>query len=154
MAPNDVQALIKRGIEAAQAGNKKAAKDSFVQALKHDPRNELAWMWMVSVVETEKERRFCLQKILEINPGNARARQALAQMQRTQLPDWLSRPATAEETLKPRPAQPAPPTAYEPPAGAPDAAEAAAPAGLAGDDWAAWPESSAFEGDDATRRRR
>lgn len=137
MASNDVQAWLKRGIQAAQAGDKKTAKDLFVQALKQNPRSELAWMWMVSVVDTDKERRFCLQKILEINPNNQRARQALQQMEQPAVPDWLreaSLPEPPTPKATPRPTAPAPAGfGAQPDTGAPTGE--AAPAAQ---EWADW----------------
>lgn len=45
-----------------------------------DGDNELALMWMASVVDTVNERRFYLERALSINPNNARAREALRRL--------------------------------------------------------------------------
>jgi hypothetical protein len=50
------------------------------QVVVADERNELAWIWLASVVNTLAERRTCLEKALEINPSNARARDALRKL--------------------------------------------------------------------------
>ncbi len=42
-----------------------------------DEFNELAWMWMAAVAENNAQRREALEIVLEINPDNARAREAL-----------------------------------------------------------------------------
>jgi hypothetical protein len=68
---------LKAGIEAAQQGDKRTARNLLKQVLSEDEKNELAWMWLASAVETLDERRACLQKVLQINPNNARAREAL-----------------------------------------------------------------------------
>ena len=71
---------LKAGIEAAQQGDKKTARNLLKQVLAEDPNNELAWMWLASAVESLDERRACLQKVLQINPNNARAREALSRL--------------------------------------------------------------------------
>ncbi|MBN1283899.1 MAG: hypothetical protein JXB47_00720 [Anaerolineae bacterium] len=120
MAPGNAQTLLKNGIQAAQAGNHAAARQMFIQALKLDPQNETGWMWMVQVVETDKEREFCLKKILEINPNNQRAQQALAQLQSPPLPGWTQPSSPTQPSRPTQPArQPAQPDTLRPPA-APD----------------------------------
>jgi hypothetical protein len=42
--------------------------------------NEMALMWMASVVDTLNERRFYLERALSINPNNTRAREALRRL--------------------------------------------------------------------------
>ncbi len=80
MSDNDLQTLLGTGIQAARNGNKLVARRIFEQVLELDDRNELAWMWMASVVDTARERRICLENVLEINPNNERAIQALAKL--------------------------------------------------------------------------
>lgn len=82
MASEDIQQLLRTGIEAAQSGNKAIARHILEQVIDQDPQNELAWIWLASVVSTVDERRNCLQKVLEVNPKNERAKQALTQLQR------------------------------------------------------------------------
>ncbi len=82
MANDDIQNLLRIGIQAAQSGNQAAAHRILEQVIEQAPDNELAWIWMASVAETAAERRACLQKVLDINPGNTRARQALDKLQR------------------------------------------------------------------------
>jgi Tol biopolymer transport system component len=60
--------------------------------LERDDSNEQAWLWFASVVDTVRERRICLENVLEINPNNQRARQALEKLQ-TPLSDTLARHA-------------------------------------------------------------
>lgn len=82
MAGNpDLQRKLKAGIEAAQQGDKRTARNLLKQVLAEDEKNELAWMWLASAVETLEERRACLQKVLQINPDNTRAREALSRLQ-------------------------------------------------------------------------
>jgi Tol biopolymer transport system component len=77
----ELQRKLKAGIEAAQQGDKRTARNLLKQVLAEDENNELAWMWLASAVETLDERRSCLQKVLQINPKNARAKEALSRLQ-------------------------------------------------------------------------
>ncbi|HLA43138.1 MAG TPA: hypothetical protein VJZ27_06875, partial [Aggregatilineales bacterium] len=80
LAGDDLQNLLKSGIQAARSGNKEVARDIFHQVLRLDSRNELAWMWLASVLESTQERKRALQKVLQINPENQRAQQALQKL--------------------------------------------------------------------------
>jgi Tol biopolymer transport system component len=82
LAQEDIQTLLRTAIQAAQSGNKAVARAILEQVIEQAPDNELAWIWLASVVETSAERRNCLQKVLAINPKNERARQALSRLER------------------------------------------------------------------------
>jgi Tol biopolymer transport system component len=75
-----LQEKLRLGIEAARKGDKVAAQKLLRQVTSGDGDNEVAWMWLASVSETIQERRACLEQTLRINPGNARAQQALEQL--------------------------------------------------------------------------
>ena len=62
--------LLQRGIAAARAGQAEEARQWLAQAIKVDPQNETAWLWMSSVVQTNEQRVYCLQQVLAINPHN------------------------------------------------------------------------------------
>ena len=53
----NLQDLMRQGIEAAREGKKAEAKVFFQQVVDVDDKNEKAWMWLASVVETDEERR-------------------------------------------------------------------------------------------------
>lgn len=71
---------LREGIDAAKRGDKITARRLLQQVLSMDGDNELALMWMASVVDTVNERRFFLERALSINPNNARAREALRRL--------------------------------------------------------------------------
>jgi hypothetical protein len=77
----EIQNLLQTGIEAARSGNRAAARMILGQVVERDPRNELGWMWLASVADTAAERRTYLQKVLDINPANDRAKQALERLE-------------------------------------------------------------------------
>lgn len=80
MSENKLEKLLQAGIKAARAGNRADARRLLEAVIAQDDDNELAWIWMASVVGTQRERRICLEKVLQINPSNARAREALSKM--------------------------------------------------------------------------
>ncbi len=77
---NDTASLLREGVQAARQGQRADARRLLRLVLEKDDANELAWMWLASVVETPQERRICLENVLEINPNNQRARQELDKM--------------------------------------------------------------------------
>lgn len=77
MSDNDLEQKLRAGIDAAKSGNRATARRLLEQVVSVDENNELAWIWLASSVNTVSERRNCLQKVLQINPDNARAREAL-----------------------------------------------------------------------------
>ncbi|MGQ9907216.1 MAG: tetratricopeptide repeat protein [Candidatus Flexifilum sp.] len=78
MSSERARELRQQGIAAAKAGNKDEARSLLQQSIRLDPGSEAAWLWLASVARDQRERSFCLRKVLEINPGNDAARQALA----------------------------------------------------------------------------
>ena len=69
--------LLRQGIELARTGNKALAREIFEQVIQADEFNEMAWMWMAAVARNNAERREALEIVLEINPQNENARKAL-----------------------------------------------------------------------------
>jgi tetratricopeptide (TPR) repeat protein len=71
------QKLVQGGIKAVRDGNTDLARKAFTQALKLDPNNEAAWLGMATLTEDTKDKLRILKKILDINPDNERAKEAL-----------------------------------------------------------------------------
>jgi Tfp pilus assembly protein PilF len=78
-APNREE-LLQLAITAARAGNNKPARLMFEQVLKQDKNNERAMMWLAKIAETKAERREWLTRVLNVNPNNDTARDALKRM--------------------------------------------------------------------------
>jgi Tfp pilus assembly protein PilF len=78
-APNREE-LLQMGIRAARAGNQDAARIAFQQVLGQDKRNERAMMWMAKLAEKPAERRKWLERVLDVNPDNDAAREAIQRM--------------------------------------------------------------------------
>jgi hypothetical protein len=73
--------LLERGIAALQTGRKAEARTLLIRALQQDKRNETAWLWLSGAVDTDAERRACLEEVLAINPGNEMAKHGLERLQ-------------------------------------------------------------------------
>jgi thioredoxin-like negative regulator of GroEL len=69
--------LLQMGIRAAKAGNRDGARTLFEQVLNQDKRNERAMMWMAKIAESKVERKKWLDRVLQVNPDNQGAKDAL-----------------------------------------------------------------------------
>lgn len=63
--------------EAISRGEKTRARDLLTRLLRMNPNNAEYWLWMSSVVESVKERTFCLKEVLRVDPQNQVARKGL-----------------------------------------------------------------------------
>lgn len=77
---DDQQRKLQAGIDAARNGDRATARRLLEDVIRTDPDNELAWIWLASSVTAFSERRDALERVLEINPNNTRAREALGQL--------------------------------------------------------------------------
>ena len=83
------ETLLQEGIQAAKRGNKQEAQQLLRQALEFNPRSIAAWLWLSSVVDSDQERRECLDSVLAIDPNNQAAQYGLAQLAGTPQPERL-----------------------------------------------------------------
>jgi len=91
--------LLQQGIATFKSGNKEDARKIFISFIKNNPQSEPGWKWMYNVSRTSKERIYCLEQILHINPGNTRAKQLLDQIiTRSTEQDSLSTGKTRRES--------------------------------------------------------
>jgi tetratricopeptide (TPR) repeat protein len=72
-----VTELVKQGIAAAKAGRKEEARQVLLRVTELDERNEQAWLWLSSLVDSPEEKRICLENVLAVNPNNAHAQAGL-----------------------------------------------------------------------------
>jgi tetratricopeptide (TPR) repeat protein len=83
--------LLEQGIQAAQAGRREQARALLTKVVEADERNEQAWLWLAGMVDDPADMRTCLENVLDLNPGNAKAQQGLAWIEKRYGP----RPAAA-----------------------------------------------------------
>lgn len=64
-------------IEALRNGDKARAKDVLTRLLKEEQTNAVYWVWMSAAVDSSKERIYCLQTALKLDPENVSAKRGL-----------------------------------------------------------------------------
>lgn len=70
---NGIDMLLKKGVAAAQGGDRDAARKLLSRASAIDPECEDAWMWLASISEYPEELLAFLDRVLSINSNNSRA---------------------------------------------------------------------------------
>lgn len=63
--------------DAVLQGQKARARDLLTRLLRANQSNANYWLWMSTVVNTEKERIYCLESVLRFDPGNEPAERGL-----------------------------------------------------------------------------
>src|SRR5215213_8526097 len=91
MAEDD--AVFQEAVEALREGNKVRARELLTGLLKNDQNNVTYWVWMSGTMDTVKERIYCLQTALKLDPENAAAKRGLI----------LHGALSPDETVKPFP---------------------------------------------------
>ena len=71
-----VPELVRLGIQAVREGQVDRARRLLRRAVALDEMHELAWLWLSGVVDDDL-KIVCLEKVLDINPHNQRARAGL-----------------------------------------------------------------------------
>lgn len=56
--------LTNRGIEALKSGDKLEARRLLSLAVQQNSQDEIAWLWLSGVVESDEERIRCLHQVL------------------------------------------------------------------------------------------
>lgn len=69
--------MLREAIEAVQQGQRERARSLLTRLLRADQANPTYWLWMSSLVESPKERIFCLQNVLRLDPDNRAAKRGL-----------------------------------------------------------------------------
>src|SRR5512138_150218 len=87
--------LLQKGLVQYETGDRRGAALHFVSLIRQDPNAEKAWWMLAACVDTQEQKRDCLERVLEINPWNEEARSALDQLELTP-PDPLTLAKMAE----------------------------------------------------------
>jgi tetratricopeptide (TPR) repeat protein len=96
--------MFQHAVDALREGNKARARDLLTQLLKTDQNNPKYWIWLSATVESTKERIYCLQTALQLDPENATAKRGLVLLgalppDESIQPFPLNRPRLWEEKL-------------------------------------------------------
>lgn len=87
--------FVQRGIDAVEGNRKDFAAECFNRALEYDQENEMAWLWMASLSETNEGKINYLEMVLKIDPNNEAAKQAFKQAKTEIIGGHLSAAKTA-----------------------------------------------------------
>jgi len=69
--------MLRAAIESLRTGDRLRARDLLTRLLKADQKNAQNWVWLSAAVETQKERLYCLQTAIQVDPQNAAAKRGL-----------------------------------------------------------------------------
>jgi len=70
---NPTQSMLTEAIGAARTGDHPRARDLLSRLLRSDSANAEYWIWMSAVVDTPRERVYCLESAINIDPTNRAA---------------------------------------------------------------------------------
>jgi len=96
--------MFQDAVEALRRGDRTRAKDIITGLLKEDQNNPTYWVWLSAAVDNSKERVYCLQTALRLDPSNAPAKRGLVLLGALEpdenvQPFLMSRPRAWEEKL-------------------------------------------------------
>ena len=74
----EIRDNLQRAIETARAGRELMARELFLDIVEAEPDNELAWLWLVGLLDALDDRIYACKKVLAINPTNTSAQKYLA----------------------------------------------------------------------------
>jgi tetratricopeptide (TPR) repeat protein len=71
------QSSLTEAIAAARAGDRARARDLLSRLLRADSANPEYWVWMSAVVDSDREKVYCLESALKLDPSNRAALRGL-----------------------------------------------------------------------------
>ena len=92
--------LLEQAVAHIKAGEIEKARPLLVEVLKQNPNDETTWLWMTKCVIETEQQRYCLEKVLSINPQNQYALRSLR---------YLTKPVpppTQPKVIQQKPVQP------------------------------------------------
>ncbi len=100
--PDD--AIFQDAVDALRRGDKPRSKELLTQLLKTNQNNPTYWVWLSAAVDNSKERIYCLQTALKLDPENGTAKRGLVLLgalapDETVQPFPMNRPRVWEEKL-------------------------------------------------------
>ena len=64
------EARLNQAIRLSQQGEKKEARKILLQLIQENSRNEYAWLWLIDVCDSDRERKAVLSRGLKVNPNS------------------------------------------------------------------------------------
>src|SRR5512146_2915656 len=77
MSEEAIDTMFQDAVDALKQGDKARAKDILTRLLKNDQNNATYWIWLSAAVDSAKERIYCLQTALKLDPENGTAKRGL-----------------------------------------------------------------------------
>ncbi len=77
----EVGNLLVQGFKAAKENHRDEAYNIFCEVVRRDPNNELGWLYRAATTDDLSEAYVCLQRVLNINPGNEKAQRGIERIQ-------------------------------------------------------------------------
>jgi tetratricopeptide (TPR) repeat protein len=74
---NPEEGMLKEAMAAVESGDRARARDLFTRLLKINQDQVDYWLWMSALVETARERTYCLKEVLKRDPTNTAARRGM-----------------------------------------------------------------------------
>src|SRR5512139_171039 len=69
--------MYKAALEAVELGQTARARDLFTRLLRSDSSKAEYWLWMSTLVDSDRERVYCLESALRADPDNQAAKRGL-----------------------------------------------------------------------------
>ena len=76
----DETQLLQQARVAIRIGDRATAQQLLHQVVQSNPGNETAWLWLSAIIGDPEKERYCLQRVLVINPDNEKAKEHLAKL--------------------------------------------------------------------------
>lgn len=90
---------LEQAVAYIKAGEIEKGKQILIEVLKQNPRDENGWLWMTRCV-TDAEKRYCFDKVLQINPQNRHAIEGLRRLNNPVSPNTQSKVIQQQPTKK------------------------------------------------------
>jgi tetratricopeptide (TPR) repeat protein len=94
--------MLEQAVAYIRAGEIEKARSFLIEVLKQNPSNEDAWLWMTKCVVETEQKRYCLERVLKINPQNQYAIRGLRHLTKP------VSPPTQPELIEQEPVRPVP----------------------------------------------
>ena len=96
--------IFQEALSALRRGDKARAKELLTLLIKSDQNNSMYWIWLSATMDAQKERIYCLQTALKLDPENLTAKRGLILLgamppDETIQPFPMDRPRAWEEKL-------------------------------------------------------
>lgn len=88
-----MQTKLEHAVAFIKAGDTEKGKQLLSEVIKQNPRDENAWLWMTRCVTTTEQKKYCFDRVLQINPQNQHAIEGLRR---------LNIPAISEPPTQPK----------------------------------------------------